>query len=164
MSKKSSPRGTTIIVGVTLSLLVAASVACHQGSSPLEIDELLQNPSRYNGQLISVHGCYRNGVETTLLLSCTNPATDRSIWIEPYTAIEATEKAVPGYHARSTKTEYPSPHERELQTKLGEAPNLVTIEVVLRGEFQHSDSPLFGHTPGRRNRLILYRVLQAKAD
>src|SRR5258707_4554706 len=140
--KPKTPR-TTIIVGVTLLLLVAACAACHHGTPPLEVDELLQNPSHYSGKLVSVHGCYRNGLETTLLLSCTKPTSAESVWILPYGEVEAQEKLAPGYHARSTKTEYPSPRERELQAQLGEVMNLATTEAVLRGGFQHSATPLF---------------------
>jgi hypothetical protein len=102
-------------------------------------------------------------METTLLLSCSRPANDRSVWIVPYEEIEDTEKAFRGYyHGRSTQTEYPSSHERDLETKLWKTKRIT--EVVVRGEFQHSETPAFGHDLGRQNQLILYRVLGAKVE
>ena len=90
------------------------------------------------------------------------PHSRRVIWVVPSTIIGANEKLIPGYHARSTKTEQPSTHERELEAKLVQMTDGTLTEVVVRGEFQHSEIPVFGHTPGRRNQLILYRVLEAK--
>lgn len=150
---------TTIAAFMTI---LTSAAGCHREPPPLEIAAIIEHPALYEGRVISVHGCYKNGFETSVLAVCTDPTATASIWVVPYTIIEANEKLIPGYHARSTKTEQPSTHEKELEAKLQQMTDGTLTEVVVRGEFQHSEIPIFGHTPGRRNQLILYRVLEAK--
>lgn len=143
-----------------MATILLILVGCHRDAAPLDVSILLQNPHVYDRKLVSVHGCYMNGIEVALLTSCTKPSTDQSIWIEPYANLEAKGKLIPGYHGTSTKPEVASPRERQFQNDLVKMPDSVLVEVVFRGEFQHSEEPSFGHAPGRRNQLILYRVLE----
>lgn len=159
----SAPRAWPLtLIAFATSLTCTAS--CREFQREVEVPELIESPNRYNGKVVSVHGCYKNGVESVLLLSCINPRSNGPIWVEPYTIVEAGEKLNPKSHLRTTKTELPSANERDLQLQLAKTPNGKLVEVVLRGEFQHSDTSSFGHSPGQANRIILYRVLSAKTS
>jgi len=152
-------RRKAIIALAGVSMVCIAS--CRRGPTAIEIDALLQDGAGYSRQVITIHACEMNGPETTHLLSCTKPTLGEAIWVEPYTVVEAREKLFPGSQVRSSKTELPSASERRLQDELLQVSDAKLVEVVVRGEFQHANGPLYGHAPVRRNQLILYRVLRS---
>jgi hypothetical protein len=151
------PRPFFLMVIATAALLAS----CGTKSSPLEVPSLLAKASHYNGQIVTLHGCYQNGLEKVVIRTCVDPKPGESIWIVPYSQIEYSEKSISGYRARSTKTDPPTPHEQDLSAELVAMPNGAVSEVVVRGEFQCSEGSPYGHTPGYKYQLILYRVLEA---
>ena len=144
---------------VTSAALLAS---CHAKSSTLEVHGLLAGASHYNQHVVTFHGCYLNGLEKQIIRACVEPKPGELIWVVPYSEIEDSERAISGYRARSTKTDPPTPHERDLYAELGAMPDGAVSEVVVRGEFQYSEVSPYGHAPGYKYELILYRVLSSR--
>jgi hypothetical protein len=159
--RTSQPRNCLTLVSFLLILAVCAASfpSCGTRSRALEIPTLLAEASKYNGQIVTLHGCYQNGLEKQIIRACVNPKPSESIWVVPYTEVENSEKSIPGYRARSTKTDPPTLLEQDLYAKLAATPNGVLSEVVVRGEFQYSSAHVYGISPGYDYQLILYRVL-----
>jgi hypothetical protein len=156
-------RSSTTLTLVSFLLIVVAASAflpgCGAKPRALEVPNLLANASHYSGQIVTLHGCYQNGIEKQIIRACSNPKPSESIWITPYSEIEYSENSLPGYHARSTKTDPPTHHEQDLYARLAAMPNGALSEVVVRGEFQYSETHPFGTSPGFNYQLILYRIL-----
>ena len=138
--------------------VVAGSVGCgdHRTISVRDLERAL---AHYEGQVVSVDGCYHNGPETTLLQPCVEPKPEEVVWVVFRSQLERTAQSVPGYSTGSTKYERPSAKEDALAQQLSTLPNGVFTEVQLRGEFQSSSGRVFGNAPGYRHQFIVHRVV-----
>ena len=141
-------------------LLVMLLGGCReQNSDPLPVRTVLSQWRVYNRKVVTIRGCYQNGVEQTVIGECKSPRPEDFIWVVPYTQIENTEKVFAGYRGRSTATENPSAEERARYQTLRDSPNGKRSVVVVRGEIQCENQPQYGNGPGYKCELILYRVL-----
>lgn len=138
--------------------LFALSVGC-RGTTSVTIRELERAPSNHTGRLVTVRGCYHNGVESTLLQPCSDPKPDEVVWVLSRHQLEDTAKAVPGYAVGALRPEHPSPREIRLAEQLSQLPNGAFAEVVMRGEFRASSRAEFGRSPGYRYEFVVHRVL-----
>jgi hypothetical protein len=138
--------------------IVAGSVGCGDNRT-ISVRDLERAPAHYEGQVVSVDGCYHNGPEATLLQPCAEPKPDEVVWVVFRSQLENTAKSVPGYATGSTKYERPSAKEDALAQQLSNLPNGVFSEVRLRGEFQSSSGRVFGTSPGYRHQLVVHRVV-----
>ena len=74
--------------------------------------------------------------------------------------LDDEQRIIPGLRKdRRTDTEPLTPKEAEAYHRLmnGDWPKLTPV--TLRGEFQSSDAPRFGHLNGYTYRLVLYKVV-----
>jgi hypothetical protein len=96
-----------------------------------------------------------------ILQPCDVPvAGEDSVWIEDVRILDDMERIIPGLRRdRATRTESLSRQEAEAYRRLmtGDWPKLTPV--TLRGEFQSSDVPTYGHLNGFKYRLVLYKVV-----
>jgi hypothetical protein len=94
-----------------------------------------------------------------VLSTCTNPKPDpnweeKSVWVERYSEIEEQEKWV----GRRTNIRRPerilTDTEKQKEMQLSGSPKAV----IMRGEFQSSVVPQFGHLGKYKYQFILHRI------
>jgi hypothetical protein len=140
-----------------VALIIVFFSSCSKNQA-IDIKDLLQNASQYNGQIITVKGCYFLGFELEIIGPCNDFKLDEGIWIEHYSQLEEMDK----YLNNSATSLYKKPErkptveekQREVDLK-GPAKS-----VVMRGEFQSSSSSQFGHLGKYRYQFIIHRVLK----
>jgi hypothetical protein len=150
-----------------LSLLIFLTLAssCSKNKNPITIDKLVEDASAYNGQIVTVSGCYFVGFEMEVLATCkTNPDPnwqEKAIWVEHYSLMEEQMK---WFREHGMKGENPfkkpeaeiSDKDQQMESRLSGSPKAV----VVLGEFQSSSSPNFGHLGKYRYQFILHHVLR----
>jgi len=150
----------TFAVGV---VLVCVTSSC-QPSRVVSVEALLQHPERFNHLRVTVAGCYVKGFERTVLGPCarqTSPAN--SVWVDS-TEYALAEASVTSDAGSKPTLAIPvlSRQERARYLRLLKQPSGTITSVLVQGEFQTATSG--GYGPGYKNRLILHRVLQIKAN
>jgi len=146
-------------------LIVLLHLSC-QDSSPITVFELLNEPDRYHGRVVTVEGWSVSNFELQVLQGQGERVEDEQkkvIWIDQVEVVDAHERNL-GKKESFSKRERMSPGEKELYKKLMASrpttPGPAQLRhVVLRGEFQTARGARFGHLSAFRHRLILYRVL-----
>jgi hypothetical protein len=132
-------------------------VAC--GSPPIDVEDLVRRAPVYDRQIITVKGCYFLGFETEILSTCTHTKSDpnwedKSVWVERYSVIEEQEKWI-GPRTDIRRPERKSTNtEKQKEMQLSGSPKAV----IMRGEFQSSIVPQFGHLGKYKYQFILHRV------
>ncbi len=153
---RNSPTFTMLLV------LVCVMVSC-RSSGVITVSVLLQQRENFNHMEVTVAGCYVKAFEKTVLGPCSGQTSpDNSIWVD---SAEYALATAPVAASTASKPTLPVPalseQQRATYLRLLKQPPGST-SVVVQGEFQTTTSGGFG--PGYRNRLILHRVLEIKAD
>jgi hypothetical protein len=148
------------LVVIIVSILMFCSC---KNDLQVEVGELVKNIKIYNRQVVTVKGCYSKSYEAIILHSCNDPKSEDAIWIEPYTYIENTSKSFSGYEKQFKSLEMrPSEYEERLAAKLVRMSVGTSAKVLMRGEFQCSTVPHFGHEGQYRYLFIVHRVLSVE--
>jgi hypothetical protein len=151
-------RGYLPFLGRLIFLAIFTACGNH---SPIDVADLVKNANAYNGQIITVEGCYYLGFETEVLAPCKqfNLSKD-AIWIDRYSMIQEREKWLGEIGARN-KSDLLRPasgiteKEKQMESQLAGTPKAV----IIRGEFRFSDEPKFGHLNNYKCYFILHQVL-----
>jgi hypothetical protein len=144
---------------VLLSLaMIAALAGCNQ-NRVFSVRDLTNIAPKYRGRVVTVQGCYRNGIETTVLQPCVNPKPNEIVPVQFRSLLENIRNYVPGYATGPSEYERPSAEERHLEAELSALPNGVQAEVVLRGEYTPVATE---HTPSghQEAEFVVHRVLR----
>jgi hypothetical protein len=106
-----------------------------------------------------VKGCHFIGFEMEIIGSCSDSADpnweEKAIWVERFSIIESEEKWIGRRSDIRRPERSPTNKERQMESLLNGPPKAV----VVRGEFQSSALPKFGHLGKYRYRFILHRVV-----
>lgn len=151
-------RARSALLSVTV---VAAFVGCNR-SRVLSVRDLEHLHSTYRGRVLTVRGCYHNGVETTVLQPCVNAKPNEILPVLFRSQLEDIRKYVPGYAIGSTAYERPSAEELHLEAELSALPNGVQVEVLLRGECTWRQGRLEASEP-HETEFVVHRVLRVVA-
>lgn len=135
--KDSGGRRYLVLVPFAAAFIMLPA-GCRQ--TRLSVHRIITERQVHDGKVVVVSGCFRTGRETA--------------------SLQPMERVIPGLgHGRSTRTETLSPKEAEDYRRLMSGNWPKPMPVTLRGEFQSSDVPRFGHLNGFRYQLILYKVI-----
>jgi hypothetical protein len=158
-SNKRTKKNNYLAIGLLIGSALSACLAPSQQT--LTVQQLLANPTTYNGRVVNLTGWFYAGPESYLLLAVpdkTGINIDTSLWVDDVGYVEASERQF-GKRERSTNMELLSTEEREVYKRLMSTDWPRPVAVVLRGEFQTSSTPRYGHLSAFKHRLILYKVL-----
>jgi hypothetical protein len=141
------------------------------GTRPIEVEDLIRNASKYNGQIVTVKGCHYIGFELEIISSCNHADTssnweDTAIWIERYSLIEAQEKWIGPRNDIRRPERKRTQKEIMMESQLTVGPDLMVASckaVTLRGEFKASPSPIWGNEGKYRYQFILHQALSVSA-
>jgi hypothetical protein len=125
---------------------------------------VLKQRRTYDGKVVVVSGCFRTGLETATLQPCgVSVSPDDALWVEDVRMLDDMERIIPGLRRdRRTGTEPLGPAEAEAYRRLMSGDWPKPTPVTLRGEFQSSDTPRFGHLNAFKHRLVLYKVVELR--
>ena len=148
------------------ALFFLASLCPSQTPKPyITVDELLRNAPQHNRTIVTVSGWLHAGWEYSFLQPDRDkfPTQNEAIWLDDIEYVKANEQTWPEMKKdRATTEPMLSPagqklyrKYRRLCPKYGAPP--VIVPVILRGEFQTSDTPKFSFD--HYHRLIVYEVI-----
>jgi hypothetical protein len=151
-------KGYLLVLCVTIIFMLLT--AC-RSSNPIDVIDLVKNASHYNGQIITVKGCYYLGFETEVLAPCKQfDLRKDAIWIDRYSMIQDREKWL-GEIGTSNKSDLLKPEtainekEKQMESQLSGLPK----RVIFRGEFRFSAVPKFGHLNNYKCYFILHQII-----
>jgi hypothetical protein len=149
-----------------IAMIFLASMCQPQAPKPyLTVDELLRDASLHNRTIVTVSGWLHSGWEYGFLQPDRDkyPSQNEAIWLDDIELVKANEQRWPEMkNDRATTEPTLSPAGQELYRKYRRlcpkygAPPFI-VPVILRGEFQTSDTPTFNFE--HYHRLIVYEVI-----
>ena len=143
--------------------IIAFYSSCQSGQH-ISVTELIRNAAEYNGQLISVEGCYQHSMEDSYLFPCDKDSDswDDVISTEYYDSYEWEEEHL-GFKSNLIKRkEKPSEAEKILRAMPGISAREEPVKILVEGEFQVSSNPKYGHNRPVKYRFIIHHVLKVE--
>ena len=149
-------------LGVLLLMLASSAASSGGVFHYFAATELLQEAQSHDRTIVVVEGRLHVGRENRTLFARPSRVVDQdqAIWLEDIEYIKANERRWPDMRReRATQEMTLSAADYKRYRRLFKLRSNHFPTVVLKGEFQTSREPRFGHLSAFRHRLIVYEVI-----